>query len=98
MRRRVQLPEHCESVFEGFRCQYPAGHESPHAFGTATWLDRDIRGVCPDCGTELTSLRGRRSGRRFLWCWKCERALRPGEAPRDRSVTREDIIREAGGT
>jgi hypothetical protein len=40
-------------------------------------------GVCPDCGTELTPVRGRR-GSRYVWCWKCERALRPGEARRAR--------------
>ena len=32
--------------------------------------------VCADCGTELTWVK------KALWCWKCERYLRPGERRR----------------
>lgn len=39
--------------------------------------------LCPDCGTQLTTVRGRRHPRKpYAWCWRCERALRPGEARR----------------
>lgn len=34
---------------------------------------------CPDCGTELTKVRGRRRGTGYLHCWKCDRPMRPGE-------------------
>lgn len=30
--------------------------------------------TCPDCATELTQIK------KALWCWKCERYLRRGEA------------------
>lgn len=43
---------------------------------------------CPDCSTELTPLRQRRTNRVALWCWKCERYLRPGEALRARREAR----------
>lgn len=34
---------------------------------------------CPDCGTDLTPVRGRR-GSSYLHCWRCDRPMRPGEA------------------
>ncbi len=36
--------------------------------------------VCPDCGTEATTVKGRRRGSVFWWCWKCERHIRPVDA------------------
>lgn len=34
---------------------------------------------CPDCGTELTPVRGRGRRSKYLHCWRCDRAMRPGE-------------------
>jgi hypothetical protein len=39
-------------------------------------------GNCPDCNTPLERVRGRRSRTFSIWCWKCQRTMRMGEAVR----------------
>jgi hypothetical protein len=41
---------------------------------------------CPDCSTELTPIR--RRGKRFMWCWKCQRALRLYEVRAAKRIAR----------